>query len=164
MRQEDRYMLDAPDIPREWEIRKMVPEDLGEVFLIETSEPAAPWSLNMFLAEMEHPLAHCFVIKRENGFNHHVVGYVCFRNVTEESELLKLCVHPGYRKLGIARKLMEFYIEFSSQMGVRTFHLEVNASNQPAIHLYESFSYQPSGTRKKFYQESFDALLMMRQV
>ncbi len=164
MRQGDRYMLDAPDLPREWEIRKMVREDLAEVFSIETSDPVAPWSMNMFLAEMEHPLAHCFVIMRNDALNDSVIGYVCFRNVTEESELFKLCVHPSYRQLGIARKLMEFYIEFSSRMGVRTFYLEVNASNQPAIHLYQSFSYQPSGTRRKFYQESFDALLMMRQV
>ncbi len=157
-------MQDARDAPGEWEIRTMVAEDLTEVFSIETSDPVTPWSMKMFLAEMEHPLAHCFVIKRKDGFNHPVVGYVCFRNVTEESELLKICVHPDYRQLGIAKKLMQFYLEFSYRMGVRTFHLEVNASNRPAIHLYQSFSYQPSGTRKNFYQENLDALLMMRQV
>ncbi len=164
MRQEDRYMLDAPDMRGEWEILKMVPEDLTEVFSIETSDLVAPWSIKMFLAEMEHPLAHCFVVKRKDGFDHYVVGYVCFRNVTEESELLKICVHPGYRRLGIAKRLMQFYLEFSYRMGVRIFHLEVNASNHPAIHLYQSFSYQSSGARKKFYQENWDALLMVRQV
>jgi len=142
----------------------MIPEDLDEIFSIETSDPMAPWSKKMFLGEMQHPWAHCFVITRTDDPKHPVAGYVCFRNVPEESELLKICVHPEYRRLGIAKKLMQFYIEWSCRMGVRTFHLEVNPSNQPAIHLYESFSYQPSGTRKKLYQRNFDALLMMRQV
>ena len=93
-----------------------------------------------------------------------LVGFICFRNVTEESELLKICVHPDYRQLGIGKKLMQFYIDFGSRRGVRTFHLEVNPSNQPAIHLYQSFSYQRSGMRKKFYQRNFDALLMRREV
>jgi ribosomal-protein-alanine N-acetyltransferase len=118
----------------------------------------------MFLEEMQHPLAHCFVMKRTNGSNHPVVGFICFRNVTEESELLKICVHPDYRRLGIGKKLMQFYIDFGRRRGVRSFHLEVDPSNQPAIHLYQSFSYEPSGTRKKFYQGTFDALLMMRQI
>ncbi len=161
---EDQYMLDARDMCREWNIREMIPEDLDEVFSIESSDSLAPWSKEMFLGEMRHPFAHCFVIKRKDGLEHTVVGYACFRNVIEESELLKICVHPGYRQLGIARNLMQFYIEFSRRMGVRTFHLEVNSSNQPAIRLYQSLSYQPSGTRKKFYQRNFDALLMVRQV
>ncbi len=164
MSQEEPYIQDAHDMPGEWQIRKMVAQDLSQVFPIETSDPVAPWSMKMFLGEMEHPSAHCFVIMRNDGLNDSVVGYVCFRNVAEESELLKICVHPGYRQLGFAKKLMQFYLEFSYRMGVRTFHLEVNASNHPAINLYQSFSYRPSGTRKKFYQENLDALLMMRQI
>ncbi len=157
-------MLDTHDTHREWNIREMIPEDLGEVFSIETSDSLAPWSKEMFLGEMQHSSAHCFVMNRKEGPEHPVVGYVCFRNVIDESELLKICVHPGYRQLGIARKLMQFYMEFSCRMGVRTFHLEVSSSNEPAIHLYQSFSYRPFGMRKRFYQRNFDALLMMRQV
>jgi ribosomal-protein-alanine N-acetyltransferase len=145
-------------------IRKMIPEDLDQVLSIETSDSLAPWSKKMFLEEMQHPLAYCFVMKRKDGFNPPVVGFICFRNVTGESELLKICVHPDYRQLGIGKELMQFYIDFGCRRGVRTFHLEVNSSNQPAIHLYQSFSYHPSGMRKRFYQKKFDALLMMRQV
>jgi len=148
----------------EWDIRKMIPTDLEEVFSIETSDSLAPWSKKMFLDEMQHPFSYCFVVRGKDRFKHPVVGFICFRNVTEESELLKICVHPDYRQLGIGKKLMQFYIDFGRERGVRNFYLEVNSSNQPAIHLYQSFSYNPSGTRKKFYQGKFDALLMMRQV
>jgi ribosomal protein S18 acetylase RimI-like enzyme len=59
---------------------------------------------------------------------------------------------------------MEFYIELSSRRGSRAFYLEVNSSNQSAIRLYRSFSYQPFGARKKFYQGKLDALLMVKKV
>lgn len=152
------------DIRGDWGICKMTTDDLDEVFAIETSDPLALWSKKMFLEEMQHPLAHCFVIKREDGANHPVVGFICFRNVTEESELLKIGVRPDYRHLGVGKKLMHFFIDFGSRRGIRTFHLEVNPSNQAAIHLYQSFSFQPSGIRKKFYQKNLDALLMMREI
>jgi len=158
------YRMNNNDKRGEWDIWKMTPEDLDQVFAIEISDTLAPWSKKMFLEEMRHPMAHCFVVKRKDGPKHPVIGFICFRNVTEESELLKVCVHPDYRQLGIGKKLMQFYIDFGRRMGVQTFYLEVNPSNQPAVHLYQAFSYQPSGMRKKFYQEKFDALLMMRQV
>ncbi|MGZ3612513.1 MAG: ribosomal protein S18-alanine N-acetyltransferase [Thermodesulfobacteriota bacterium] len=157
-------MPNGRDRREEWDIREMMPEDLDEVFSIETSDPLAPWSKMMFLEEMQHPLSYCFVMERKDGSNRPLVGFICFRNVTEESELLKISVHPDYRQLGIGKKLMHFYIDFGRRRGVRTFHLEVNSSNQPAIHLYRSFLYEPSGMRKKFYQSNLDALLMMREL
>ena len=92
------------------------------------------------------------------------MGFICFRNVTEESELFKICVHSDYRRFGVGKRLMEFYVEFSRRRGIKTFHLEVHSSNQPAIHLYQLFSYQSSGMRKKFYQGKFDALLMTKTI
>ena len=91
-----------------WDIEKMTPEALEEVFAVGTSDPFAPWSKKMFLEEMRNPMAHCFVAKGKDGPKHPVVGFICFRNVTEESELLKICVHPDYRQLGIGKKLMQF--------------------------------------------------------
>ncbi len=146
-----------------WDVRKMIPADLEEVFAIATSDSMAPWSRKMFVEEMQHPFAYCFVMERTDRPAHPVVGFICFRNMTDESELLKICVHPDYRQLGLGKKLMQFYVDFGRLRGVRTFHLEVDPSNQPAIHLYRSFSYEPSGMRKKFYQRKFDALRMMRQ-
>jgi ribosomal-protein-alanine N-acetyltransferase len=151
----------------EWEkvvLQKMDIKDLDEVSSIETSDSLTPWSKNIFVEEMRNPLAYCFVMKTEDGSKQPVIGFICFRNITEESELLNIGVHPDYRQLGIGKKLMQFYIDFSRQRGIKTFYLEVHSSNQPAIHLYQLFSYQSSGRRKKFYQGKFDALLMMKKI
>jgi ribosomal-protein-alanine N-acetyltransferase len=148
---------------KELAIRKMGKEDLNEVFDIESSSSLHPWSKNMFLSEIKNPFSYCFTIQMQGVPQCRMVGFICFRNLEEESELLNICVHPQYRRMGIGKKLMQFYIDFSQEMEIKTFHLEVNVSNQTAIRLYQFFSYQSSGIRKKFYQNKFDALLMTRK-
>jgi ribosomal-protein-alanine N-acetyltransferase len=150
-----------------WEkgtIQKMDIQDLDEVILLESSNPHTLWSKNMFIEEMRNPFAYCFIMKIEDQSEQRVIGFICFRNVAEESELLNICVHSDYRQSGVGKRLMGFYVEFGRRRGIKTFHLEVHPSNQPAIHLYQSFSYESSGMRKKFYQGKFDALLMTKKV
>jgi ribosomal-protein-alanine N-acetyltransferase len=144
-------------------IEKMEREHLDEVLLIETSSSLTPWSKEMFLEELRNPLAHSFIYRVDKPQGYSLAGFICFRNVGEESELLNICVHPLYRRKGIGRKLMQFYMEFGRAKQIKTFYLEVHVSNPPAIHLYQGFSYQPEGTRKKFYQGEFDALVMVRR-
>ena len=143
-------------------IREMDINDLDEVLSIEVSSSPTPWSKNMFLEEMQNPFAYCFVMEMGEGPKQSVIGFICFRNVTDESELLNICVHPAHRHLGVGKKLMEFYIDFSCRRGSKNFYLEVRSSNHPAIHLYQLFSYRSSGIRKKFYQDKVDALLMTK--
>jgi len=144
-------------------IEKMEAQDLDEVLEIECSSSLSPWSKKMFVEEMENPLAHCFVIRMRERPGHSVIGFICFRTIGDESELLNICVHPQYRQTGIGRSLMEFYLGFCRKKRIKRFYLEVNASNESAVHLYQLFSYQSSGVRKKFYQGKFDALLMARK-
>jgi len=144
-------------------IQEMDAKDLEEVLSIESRDFLTPWSRNMFVEEMQNPLAYCFVMRREDGSKHPVIGFICFRNIAEESELLKIRVHPDYRQLGFGNKLMKFYIDFSRKRGIKTFYLEVYSCNRPAIHLYQLFFYESSGVRKRFYQGKFDALLMTKK-
>lgn len=144
-------------------IEQMDIKDLDEVLAIELSSPLAPWSKNMFIEEMRNALSFSFVIKKDGRSEEPVIGFICFRNIEEESELLKICVHPDHRKLGIGKQLMKFYTNFGRTRGIKHFYLEVDSSNQPAIHLYQQFSYHTSGLRKNFYQGKFDALLMTKK-
>jgi ribosomal-protein-alanine N-acetyltransferase len=145
-------------------IQTMQIEDLDQVMSLERTNPLTVWSKQMFIEEMRHPVAYCFVMKTQDGAKHPVIGFICFRNVEEESELLNICVRPDCRRLGVGRKLMRFYVEFSRQRGIETLHLEVSSSNQPAIRLYQSLAYESSGLRKNFYQGRLDALVMTKKV
>jgi len=137
---------------------------LEDVLSIENSSSQSPWSRKMFLEELGNPSAHCFTIRNKENLQDQVTGFICFRNVRDESELYNIGVHPNFRRLGIGKKLMEFYFDFCEKRRIKAFFLEVNALNASAIHLYQLFDYQPVGMRKRFYQGRFDALLMVRRI
>jgi ribosomal-protein-alanine N-acetyltransferase len=145
-------------------IEKMSQRDIDEVQSIDSSSPYhSPWSKKVWVEESQNPLSHCFVAKKRGQENpDKPIGFICFRILGEESELLNIGVHPKERLKGIGKKLMHFYIHYCKERGVKSFFLEVSVKNLPAFHLYQTFQYQIIGTRKKFYSGEVDALLMRR--
>lgn len=145
-------------------IEKMSQGDIEEVQSIDSSSAFhSPWSKKIWLEEFQNPLSHCHVVKYMGEKNRKkIIGFICFRIVGEESELLNIGVHPEERQKGIGKRLMNFYIDFCRERGVRSFFLEVSVNNLSAFHLYQIFNYQIVGTRKKFYLGEVDALLMKR--
>ena len=131
---------------------------------METTSSPTPWSKQMFIEEFAHPYASCFVAVAKEAAEPQVIGFICFRNIGEESELLNICVHPGHRHLGIGRELMAFYTDHCLRRGTKTFHLEVNRANPVALRLYHSFSYLPVGVSPKFYRGECDAVRMTKRV
>jgi [ribosomal protein S18]-alanine N-acetyltransferase len=148
-------------------IEKMEESDLDQVILIETSSGWSSWSRQSFIAEIKNPFSHCFTLRvrndPENQPGNEIVGFVCFRLVEDESELLNLAIHPRHRRKGLGRELMGFYLDFCRPRKVEAFYLETGVTNQPAIRLYQSFAYQPVGIRARFYPGKEDALLMTRR-
>jgi len=145
-------------------IEKMSQRDIDEVQTIDSSSSYhSSWSKKVWLEESQNPISHCFVAKkRGQEDSDKPIGFICFRILGEESELLNIGVHPKERLKGIGKKLMNFYIHFCKERGVKSFFLEVSVKNIPAFHLYQTFQYQIIGTRKKFYSGEVDALLMRR--
>jgi [ribosomal protein S18]-alanine N-acetyltransferase len=144
-------------------IHKMGEFDLDEVVQMDASSRPTPWSRQSFFQELQNPFSYCFTLKKEIDSHDRNIGFLCFRIVGEESEILSLAVHPQYRHLGLGKQLMGFYIGFCSRKNVKAYYLETNASNEAAISLYQSFSYHAIGRRPKYYQAKEDALLMMRR-
>lgn len=134
-------------------------QDLKEVEAIESISSLTPWSKQMFLGEMAHPHSFCFVMASER-----VTGYLCFRDVGEESELLNICIHPNYRHRGLGHELMQFYTNFSIERGIKNFYLEVHDANQSAQRLYQTFSYRAIGVRRRYYRGEADAIRMAKEV
>jgi ribosomal-protein-alanine N-acetyltransferase len=145
-------------------VERMSSGHLREVLEIEVNCFPEPWSRALFLGEMANPVSHCFIIQSTVGFDTGVRGFLCFRNVEDESELLKLAVHPGHRRKGFGRMLMDFYVEFCRERDVHRLYLEVNSLNLEALSLYEAVSYRRVGLRQAYYQHQFDALLMSKEV
>jgi ribosomal-protein-alanine N-acetyltransferase len=144
-------------------IGNMDESDLDEILRIEASSGWTSWSRHSFLGEIKSLHSRCFTLRTRNGDKDSLIGFICFRMVEGESELLNLAIHPDYRQKGFGRQLMQFYIDFCHEQKVETFYLETGVKNQAAIRFYRSFAYRPVGIRQKFYPENEDALLMARR-
>jgi ribosomal protein S18 acetylase RimI-like enzyme len=89
-----------------------------------------------------------------------VAGYLAWRAVApEERELLWLYTMPGWRRQGIAARLLEWALAHEP---ARWF-LEVRPTNEEARRLYQRLGFEEIGIRKGYYSDPpEDAILMQR--
>lgn len=84
------------------------------------------------------PASHVVVHKATREF----VGLVLGSRVSPESgHITQVCVHPGYRRHGMARMLLAMAAFQFMRQGATEISLTVTQANQQAIELYESEGY-----------------------
>ena len=91
-----------------------------------------------------------------------IIGDIAFTGSNGESIITSLCVHPHYRKKGIAQHLMilgEAYLEFAHNS--RIIKLQVRVNNYGAITIYEKGGDHITKLLKEYYGDS-DGYLMMK--
>lgn len=96
--------------------------------------------------------------------NNQIVGFAGILIVCDEANIMNIVTKVDKRHLGIASKLLETIIDISKKQGLKSITLEVNANNRYAIKLYENFNFQRIGFRKKYYNNTDDAILMTRDL
>jgi [ribosomal protein S18]-alanine N-acetyltransferase len=76
---------------------------------------------------------------------------------------MNLAVHPGWRRVGVASRLLDELFEVTAGDSRRGYTLEVRVSNVSAIALYECFGFEASGVRRGYYTDNReDALIMWK--
>ena len=85
------------------------------------------------------------------------LAYCHFSPIGDGYDLIYIYVSPGYRRAGIAKKLIENFIK---KVKPKSIMLEVRHSNIPAINLYKSLGLQIISERKGYYLNSEDANVM----
>lgn len=76
-----------------------------------------------------------------------------------EAELLRIAVDPAHRGGGLGQRLLTTCQEALAAAGMGELHLEVRASNQPAIRLYRACGWERCGLRGGYYPDGEDAAL-----
>lgn len=90
-----------------------------------------------------------------------VLGYVLFWHVTDEIHLLNVAVEPASRRRGVGRALVEHLVEYAHAHAAERVLLEVRASNEPAIRLYDRLGFVRFNVRARYYADGEDAVEMM---
>ena len=96
--------------------------------------------------------------------NNKRAGYVGSWLTLPNAEILNLFVSEKYRGLGIGKELMEEVIHVCKENKIEKLTLEVRMSNHYAINMYKDLGFKRGTIRKKYYGNSEDALLMIKDL
>ncbi|MBW4486530.1 MAG: ribosomal protein S18-alanine N-acetyltransferase [Trichocoleus desertorum ATA4-8-CV12] len=92
-----------------------------------------------------------------------LVGLGCFWAIVDEAHITILAVHPDFQGQGLGQALLYALLQKAQQRGLERATLEVRASNQPALLLYEKFGFREAGRRRRYYEDTGeDALILWR--
>jgi ribosomal-protein-alanine N-acetyltransferase len=128
-------------------IRAAQKHDLSRILAIETMVDPSPWSEENFVAHLS--LANLFWVIEEAG---NVIGYAVLMMIADdEAELLKIVVLPEKQGQGLGGNLLNRLLQEMHRRSVKKIFLEVRASNEKAIHLYQQAGFVTTGVRKKYY-------------
>jgi ribosomal-protein-alanine N-acetyltransferase len=72
-------------------------------------------------------------------------------------------VFPRFRRKGVAEKLLSAAINTAKEKNLDKIFLEVRETNAPAIKLYQKAGFNKVGTRKKYYFDGENAIVMTRE-
>lgn len=140
------------------EISTMILDDLEQMKDTLYSDFDNFWSYNVLKQELENKNT-TYVVAKENS---QIVGFAGISVCFDEATLNNIVVKKSCRGRGIGGELLETLIEFCADLNMKSLTLEVNSLNTPAINLYEKFGFKNLGIRKKYYNNSQDAIIMTK--
>ena len=118
-----------------------------------------PWPEAAIVPELTSELSLWLVAVRGET----VLGYVGSQTVMDESDMMNLAVAPEVRRQGIGRALIQALIGALRERGSNSLTLEVRASNDPAIALYEALGFYGVGRRTNYYFHPKEDALVLRK-
>ena len=140
-------------------ITKMTQQHIMQVAELEKLCFSDPWSEKSIASELDNKLALWFVA--DDGGK--VLGYVGSQTVIDETDMMNIAVRPDCRRRGIAEAMVDALVEELKTIGSRCLTLEVRASNEPAIALYEKLGFAQVGLRKNYYRNPKEDALILRK-
>lgn len=77
---------------------------------------------------------------------------------------MNIVVRKDKRGLGIGSSILEEIVKIAIALQAKTITLEVNEKNLYAIKLYQKYGFKQVGLRKKYYNNTDDAILMTVEI
>ncbi len=142
-------------------IRLATIEDAKEMAQTEILCFADPWSQEDFEKEIAQNHVALYVIAEVEG---KVIGHAGVWIVVDQGFITNIAVRPTFRRQKIGGSLLKHMLEDSIKKGVTEHTLEVRASNQGAINLYEKFDFKAVNIRKKYYENNGEDAIIMNRI
>ena len=131
----------------------MLPEDIEHVLEIEKKSFPFPWTKQQFHDEFNK--AHSIQLVYES--DKQIYGYVIAWYITGELEIGIIATDQNKRKSGVASGLLNHLFRETKPTDC---FLEVSIINTSAIEFYKHHKFQIISTRKNYYRDGSDAIIM----
>jgi ribosomal-protein-alanine N-acetyltransferase len=161
-----RFLTRSDGDPSTVTIEPMQRRHLREVMPIEQGAYPKPWSRSVFESELQQVASgnRHYVVARDRTRQRRLVGYAGLWFVNEpdgdQAHITNIVVAPDARRTGVATQLMISLAHTAIGRGCVAWTLEVRASNTAAQELYRWFGFVPAGVRKRYYENTDDAIVM----
>jgi ribosomal-protein-alanine acetyltransferase len=156
-----------------FEVRSARTKDANSIINIHRDAFKEPWPEEYYRRKSYWGGHTTLVVEgaRPGTGSKHVAGFIDYQLANKKIFLFletneknvhirQLATAAENRRKGIGRSLMMECIERGRQEDATSVNLEVRKSNKPAIHLYESLGFKPTGIHQRYYRDGEDAILM----
>ena len=134
---------------------------VDDIVALELASFTNPWSRETLVWELRNSdVTRLFVSRGDDG---RVVAFCACWIIFDELHINTLAVAPEHRRRRVATRLLTRVLGEAAAAGVRKATLEVRASNQAALLLYERLGFHVTAVRERYYtQPDEDALILWR--
>ena len=141
------------------EIKAMKEAQVPQIAALERVCFSDPWSEKSILSELENPLS-CWLVAMDGE---RLAGYVGSQTVLGETDMMNLAVDPDFRRQGIGEALVLRLVAELKSRGAYCLTLEVRASNEAAIGLYDKLGFAAVGRRRGYYEKPREDACILRK-
>lgn len=143
----------------ELKLEELSEQNLEEVYDISRHAFTDGWSLEQFREELgkEGHFGYVAVLSKAVGY---VIVMETEGELGKDYNILSLAVSPKFLRRGIAKKLLSAVEDRARRAGVKKLWLEVKSKNEVALAFYKNFGFLHIATRKKYYRNGDDALIL----
>lgn len=139
---------------------RFIPSDLADNLYQLSSQAfefGAPWTKAQFLEDLGHEESQYLL-----SWGQELQGFINYRTMIDEAELVNLAIAPNYQGQQIASQLLVELVKELEKKAIKQLFLEVRLSNVAAQKLYLKNGFKEIGRRKKYYRDPQEEAILMR--
>ncbi|MFI9589621.1 ribosomal protein S18-alanine N-acetyltransferase [Nonomuraea sp. NPDC052265] len=141
----------------------MTGADLPAVMAIERATfPLDAWSEGMMRGELaDMPRSRHYVVALADD---EIVAYAGIAVAADQADVQTIAVLEKHQGTGIGSAMLTELLAEARRRGAREIFLEVRADNPRAQAVYRHFEFEEIGTRRRYYDDGTDAIMMRRKL
>jgi len=137
-------------------IIKATKEHLPEILRIGQELISPSWTYNFLSNEFNNSDS-----KFLTAINDSVCGFIIFRHVGDDGEILQVAVDKRMQRSGIGDLLIDAVVNYAREKNLKSIFLEVRKSNTAAEHLYIKHGFKSVRVRNNYYSDPVEDAVVM---